>query len=428
MSSMYFYPLCIFRQLGKHAMILIFIAVTFFTALVLFAYIKLKYPFWNIQPVFHVYDYWRYFYTLPFIVFPYRPIKTKFCDFRQVLTLSYLEASSEQRKQFTDLLQCYFYDTDRIFNTMLKEDIHAYFGGANDPPFLSFYVPDYGNPHKPMACISSRSMSFYYRPGPTEEVYTKQPVYIIDYLCVSRDLVNKKREISRKLLQTHEYNQRIRNPSITVSLIKAEVELFDGVVPLFQYVTCTYQLRSTTHIPPLPTHFQVVEIYKENLDILSEFLYTQSHLDFRKEPCEHDIFVVPDMGVLISLIRRRLLYIYCIQREGTIYGMYFIKNAKIRYEDIDGNTLHLVGSILDYRHQDRGELHYVGLLHSLRQIIHKKPSFKMFLIDELGHNKMLTNYWRNAHTPLFKNDAAIYLYNMIYPRSPIPAERCFFLA
>jgi len=408
-------------------MIQIFITVTFFTALVLFAYIKLKYPFWNNQPVFHVYDYWRYFYKTPFIIYPYRPVKTKFCDFQKVLTIPYLETSSEQRQQFTDLLQCYYYSTDRIFNTLVKDDVNSYFSGSSHPPFISFYRDLNPIASPPVACISSRGLQFYFRPTLTEEVYTKMPTYIIDYLCISRELENKKRELSRKLLQTHEYNQRTRNPAISVSLVKAEVELFDGVVPLFQYTTSTYNLRNI-FFPPLPTHFQVVEVYKENLDLLSDFLNIQSHLDFRREPCEFDVFVMPDMGVLISLIKRRLLYVYCLQRAGNIYGMYFIKNAKIRYEDVDGNTLQLVGSVLDYRQYDRGELHYLGFLHSLKLIIKKKPSFKMLLIDEIGHNKLLTTYWRNKHTPIFKNDAAIYLFNMVFPRSPLPPERCFFLS
>jgi hypothetical protein len=326
------------------------------------------------------------------------------------------------------LLQCHYYSTDRVFNTVLKEDVIAYFGGANQPPFISFYnfIGMDIAPHKPIGCISSRSTNFYFRPTITEEVYTKMPVYMIDYLCVSRDLENRKRDISRKLLQTHEYNQRIKNPSISVSLIKAEVDLFEGVVPLFQYIISTYNLRNI-FFPTLPIHFQVVEVYKENLDILTDFLHTQSRLDFSREPCDFDVFIMPDMGVLLSLIRRRLLYVYCLQRSGNTYGMYFIKNAKIRYEDVDGNTLQLIGSVLDYRQYERGELHYLGFLHSLKLIIKKKPSFKMLLFDEIGHNVMLTRYWRNKHTPLFKNEVALYMYNMIFPRSPVPPERVFTL-
>lgn len=413
-------------------MIQIFIAVTFFTFLVIFAYIKLKYPFWNNQPMFHIYDYWRYFYRLPFVVYPSRPMKTKFCDFQRIKTIPYLEAKDEDKNEFTNLLQCYYISTERIFHTVVKKDIDAYFAGSKEPPFISFYKEieiregGAGETVGFPACIASRSLQFFFRPTLSEPVYTQIPIYYIDSLCVHRGIEKQKTEISRKLLQTHEYNQRIQNPNITVSVIKAEVHLFDGMVPLFQYDVYTYNLRNI-FFEPLPRFFQLTQLYKENLEILTELLYTQTHLDFSKEKCDFDICLIPDVGTLISLIKRRLLYVYTIQRNGNIYGIYFIKNAKLRYEDVDGNTLQLIGSIMTYEGNDGGALFYSGFLHTLQQIIKKKPSYKMLLIDDVGHNQIITSYWRKKNTPIFKNDAAYYLFNMIFPCSPILSSRCLML-
>lgn len=415
-------------------MIQIFLAVTFFTFLVLYAYIKLKYPFWNNQPVFHVYDYWRYFYRFPFIVFKHRPMKTKFCDFDNIKTKPYLEATDEDKEEITDLLQCHYISTDRIFNTLVKKDIDSYFAGSSEPPFFSkFAIPQttissgvIDTQIKTKGIITTRLLQFFYRATLSEHSYSQTPIYFVDYLCIDRSLDKRKTEISRKLLQTHEYNQRIKNPNIVVSLIKAEIQLFDGVVPLFQYSVYTYNPRNI-FFSPLPNHFQLVQIYKENLDILTDFLYTQSHLDFSKEKCQFDLCFIPDMGLFISLIKRRLLYVYCIQRAGNIYGIYFIKNAKLRYEDVDGNTLQLIGSIMTYEGSDMGQLFYSGFLHTLQQIIKKKPSFKMLLIDDIGHNQIINSFWKNKNEPIFKNNAAYYLFNMVFPCSPIESSRCLVL-
>lgn len=434
-------------------MIQIFIAVTFFTFLVIFAYIKLKYPFWNNQPMFHIYDYWRYFYRFPFVVYPSRPMKTKFCDFQRIKTVPYLEAKDEEKNEFTNLLQCYYISTERIFHTVVRKDIDAYFSGSKEPPFISLYKepgeprfpPDpppllpsvTSNPHLLIGggsggnlgspgCIASRSVQFFFRPTLSEQVYTQTPIYYIDSLCVHRGIEKRKTEISRKLLQTHEYNQRVQNPNITVSVIKAEIQLFDGMVPLFQYDVYTYNLRNL-FFEPLPRFFQLTQLYKENLEILTEFLYTQTHPDFSKEKCDFDICLIPDVGTLISLIKRRLLYVYTVHRNGNIYGIYFIKNAKLRYEDVDGNTLQLIGSIMTYEGNDGGALFYSGFLHTLQHIIKKKPSYKMLLIDDIGHNQIITSYWRKKNTPIFKNDAAYYLFNMIFPCSPILSSRCLVL-
>jgi hypothetical protein len=218
-------------------------------------------------------------------------------------------------------------------------------------------------------------------------------------------------------LQTHEYNQRSRNPAVTISLLKAETDLFGGVVPLFQYTIATYSLhlRSAVALPP---HFQVVRIYKENMQILQDFI--QSNL-----ACTLDIMFLPEMGTITALIRRQLLYVFCLQREGSTYGIYFIKNARLRYEDIDGNTLHCVASVMNYENVDEGRLFYAGFQYALRNIVRERPSFKMILFDEIGDNQTLARFWRESHASICTNQAAYYLLNWIYPSSPVAASRCF---
>ena len=75
------------------------------TCILLWMIIKVKYPFWNIQPVIHSYDYWRCLYREPFTIYKYVPIKTKFCDFDQIFTFSYYDFSDQQKKYLINLLQ-----------------------------------------------------------------------------------------------------------------------------------------------------------------------------------------------------------------------------------------------------------------------------------------------------------------------------------
>ena len=112
--------------------------VMFVTWLVLFLYIKIRYPFWNIQPVFHTYDYWRYFYSTPFIIYKYLPIKTKYCDFEQVKTIPYLECSEKEKTDLVNLLQCFYLPSDRILHTITIDQFHQYMTGYNEPAYVSF--------------------------------------------------------------------------------------------------------------------------------------------------------------------------------------------------------------------------------------------------------------------------------------------------
>ena len=74
--------------------------------LTLFFYIKLRHPFWNIQPVYHTYDFWRYFYKTPFVIHKQILPSTKFCQPFSVKTINYVDVSEKQKEELTDMIQC----------------------------------------------------------------------------------------------------------------------------------------------------------------------------------------------------------------------------------------------------------------------------------------------------------------------------------
>ena len=82
-------------------------------------------------------------------------------------------------------------------------------------------------------------------------------INFVDYLCVNRKQNQKK--VYRELLQTHEYNTRILNKNVQCSLIKKEIELFEGIIPFVNYNTFTYKLRNN-RVEKLPTHCFIVKL------------------------------------------------------------------------------------------------------------------------------------------------------------------------
>ena len=90
--------------------------------LLVYGYVKVKYPFWNNQPVFHTYDYWRRFYREPFVIYKYRPIKTKFCNFLDIKTHPYLDISKEEKGDVLYLLKSNYISSDRIMLTLEEKE------------------------------------------------------------------------------------------------------------------------------------------------------------------------------------------------------------------------------------------------------------------------------------------------------------------
>jgi hypothetical protein len=404
----------------------------FFFFLVLFAYIKIRYPFWNNQPVFHTYDYWRYFYSIPYIIYKYRPVKTKYCDFHQVETTNYSECSQHIKTKLVNLLQCYYIPSEKILHTITEKEIDTLLTGTNEPCYVSLFhekvIQNIGeqeqqiliNP-EPSGGITSRPYKIFYRPTLSEPMYTQDLLYFIDYLCVKRERDAKK--LSRVILQTHEYNQRRNNPNVLISLIKKEIDLFEGVIPFVKYNSITYYIPVIQPLQLLPDCL-IIKIGHTNISMLTDFLYNLTHNSYENSENMFDLCILQDTAYYLSQIKAGILHVYCLQCKEHVYGVYFFKNTYTEYEDIEGNVLMFSSSI---KNIPDNNLFYSGFINSVYHIMKEKKQYKMLMIENIGHNSFIIPIWNTYNTPIFNNDTAYYLYNFIYPSSPLLAERSLIL-
>lgn len=400
----------------------------FFFVLVLFAYIKIKYPFWNNQPVFHTYDYWRFFYSIPFIVYKYRPVKTKYCDFHQIETTNYIDSPQSIKNKIVNLLQCYYIPSEKILHMITCDDLDTIFTGINEPSYISLFydkiiqnnegqAPNILVNTEPSGCITSRAYKMFYRPTLSETSYMMNSIYFIDYLCVSRERDRKK--LNRMLLQTHEYNQRINNPNILISLLKKEVELFEGIIPLVKFNTTTYNIPNVLFYK-LPSGFQVIQIESSNVNVITDYLYNLTHNNYNNNEHIFDICIIQDTSYYLSQVKSGNMYIYCLQHREHIYGVYFFKNTHTEYEDIDGKVLLFSTSI---KNVNNNEVFYIGFLRSMYHLLKKNKQYKLLMIENIGHSSDILAYWDLYNKPIFNNATAYYLYNFIYPSSPLLSNR-----
>jgi len=110
-----------------------------FLIVIIFCYRKIKYPFWNVQPVFHTYDFWRYYRTVPFYIQNDKPMKTKFLDFHNIIVLPYFEYKSGEIDEIINLLQCYYISSENVLFTINKKVIETYMTGNDGTSYLSIY-------------------------------------------------------------------------------------------------------------------------------------------------------------------------------------------------------------------------------------------------------------------------------------------------
>jgi len=388
----------------------------------LFVYIKLRFPFWNIQPVYHTYDFWRYVYKKPFIIRDLRWL-TKFCDFTNIQTANYLNISSTMKIKIIDLLRCKYIATDRLLYTINENILATIMTGNSNMSICSIYTVG----DKLIGFMSSRPVQLYF----VDNINNMNQMSMInfssyywDYICTDQGSIDQgsDKQLSRKLIQTHEYNQRTLCPQIKVSLFKKEINLCEGIIPLTKYKTYSFRIPRQPHVPRLPYHTHVEQIVKSNIHILLDFL------EGLTKTSPFTFLGISDLAVLQNMIVSNQLYAVCLKHKKDILGYYFFKNANIQYEDFsdtnDCDTLHFIAS---FNNSQSLELFILGYLHSIKAILKLKKTFKMLLFDEITHNYAILPSWKMDNPILVETDSAYYLYNMCYPRGTIKSSNVFIL-
>lgn len=391
-----------------------------------FAYIKIRYPFWNIQPVYHTYNWWR---RSPTIVYRHRPVQTKFMDLINIYTETYLDKSEDNREKMLNLIQSCYNSSNNSVYYIKSVDINAYFAGQYNPSIISIYnEPQYTKQTDtvqtpilvPYGVITSRALKFYIRESLNENIYIDYNIYFIDFIGVHREKTEQIK-IRRKLLQTHEYNQRTKNPTIAISLIKKDKELFDGIVPLVKYDTFVYKLIDFK-LPKISLKYSILQLTEQNINDYNDFFYNNQEMSSKTRL--FDTMIFPDVGNILLQLKTRNLYIFCIKNKENVLGFYFFKNEKIYDEELDCNTLRCISSIMNCNNT---EVFFLGFLYSLRKIIKLEADYKILIIEDLCHNNIIHNLWKMRYSPSYTYQSAYYLYNYIYPGSPLPNDRCFII-
>lgn len=387
-----------------------------------FVYIKLAFPFWNVQPVYHVYDFWRCLYSRPFRIYPrfHAGVKTRFCRGDVVDIVPYVDATMDQKKAFVNLVQCYSSVDEGVLCMFHLDNLDAYMNGHMYGSYLSFYkpkryalgdgslyAPDGGiyngkdvlyttregeilKEEKPRGCVASRSGELIVRGH-------KELVYWMDYMSVSGTDKDTLAKMKRELFETHVYKvglvqwKELVKDAIGVWLFRRVGELLSGVVPLVRFIRREYEIPNNPGFFKMtyPEHVVLVEISAANIRKLTDGL----------ERCRgtFEVWGMMDEGCLLGLIKAGVIKVYILERKGDILAMYFFRDTRMVVEGADGigsgkgpersdglgAVLELSGSV----HVEGGVgLFRRGFLGSLGEIVKKSSVYRRLCIDDISDN------------------------------------------
>ena len=381
--------------------------------LFIYSYIRVKYGFWAIQPVFHVYNI-GYMIFPPGIIEHHLPEVNKYTNFKNIDTNVFDKMSKLKTAQFINFIKRnYLQNKDNTFSPK-SANIVPYFKGHNTSSFVSIYTED-----SVLIDFSKSSTNKDTIPNiiPNKKiigVMTSRPLHIIingktganfdayyvDYLCV--DANYRRKGIAPQIIQTHHYNQRYNNKNIVVSVFKREDEL-TGIVPLCAYSTYGFSVTKWTKPNDLPGNLTLLEITSQNFHLLLDFIKSNSS--------NFDIFINTEISNIIELIKTKNIFIYGILLEKEIVCAYFYRKSCVFVEK-NMEVLSCFASINGSN--DLNDVFIHGFKISFWTIADKNY-FGFCAIENISHNNIIINNIMLKTKPSIISPTAYFFYNFAYP-------------
>lgn len=398
-------------------MILYILAGIILCIILFFIYIRIKYRFWALQPVFHFYDVYYWFINVG-IIRHELPEKNRYTNFKNITTKTFEQLSETVIKQIVILIQLNYLRNNENTFTPKKNNIVPYFIGHSAPTFWSYYTEeelliDNKNSttikeNRIIGIITSRPLHVKInnrRKGASFDVY------YVDYLCVNRN--KRKQNIAPQLIQTHEYNHSHENRNISVSLFKREEEL-TGIIPLTVYKTYCFPMKKWGQPTLLEARITLLTGDKQNMYYLYNFINETTN--------KWDILIWPEISNLISLVTTQNLFVKMLVIDGEIEAAYLFRKT-CTFIKKDEEVISCIASIKG-THISREDF-INGFKLALWSIIKKHNNFKYLIAEDVSDNAVIISNLSIKTHPLAISPTAYFFYNFAY--SPFKSEKCLII-
>jgi len=388
-------------------MIMYILLIISLIAIFIMGYIRVKYGFWALQPVFHVYNL-TYMIWPPGIINHELPEKNKYTNFKNIETIVYNELSDLKINKFVNFVKThYLQNKDNVYSPK-KKNILPYFNSHNTKSFFSFYSEDIIlhdlkkgtmiEDKKIIGIITGRPIHISINNSKNDKINAKFDAYYIDYLCVDKNY--RKKGIAPQIIQTHYYNQSHLNKNITVSLFKREDEL-TGIVPLCVYSTYGFHVKKWTKPFDLHSMYTLLEITEQNLHFLLDFIKINN--------AKFDIVINSDISNIIELIKTKNIFIYIILLNDEIISAYFYRKSCTFIE----KGLEVLSCFASINNCESEDIFIHGFKISFWKIA-EKNNFGFAAIESISNNNIIINNLLLKTVPLIVSPTAYFFYNFAY--------------
>tara|TARA_Y100000389_G_scaffold203683_1_gene253013 strand:+ start:4849 stop:5967 length:1119 start_codon:yes stop_codon:yes gene_type:complete len=352
--------------------------------------IKIRFHFWSIQPVFHIYDIQHW-------LNPNKIINTKLPELNNyvdVFNINTLSVKSLSEKNIDKI--CKFIKKNYGPDEYLPENKHimAYLECFENPSYFSIYNNIKNDSIN--SVISARNLCIKLN-------NSKFPIYYIDNLCVDQSM--RKKGIAPKMIQTLHYNISRYNQNIKTYLFKREGEM-TAIVPLTTLKCKGYEISEFPIIELPHTSMKLIKINKNNIILVIDFLKTKD------DQCE--CLLLCDIPTLLHLLEVDIIGIYGIIENDKLISLYVLRDSGTFYKN--KKAIEIISSLSSCHHKHIFKIGFYNAIHDYCNLINASK----VIIDEIGEN-----YQIMSDKYFFSNNSAFFLYN--YACYTIKSNNCFFI-
>lgn len=380
-----------------------------------FMYIRLKYKFWAIQPVFHFYDL-HYWFVNKGVICKELPEKNMYVNLKKIKTKEFEYIDELTKKEIITLIRLNYFTQNENKYDPKQENIIPYFSGHNSKTYWSYFLePEILIDNKTGKTIEENKLIGIITARPLHVQINNKPkfdVYYVDYLCVNKNY--RKKNIAPQLIQTHEYNQSHYNKNISVSLFKREEEL-TGIIPLTVYKTYCFNMINWGQPKQLDAKFTILTGDKQNIYYLYNFI-----MEMKKK---WDIIIYPEISNIIELVTTNNIFIKMLVINGDIEGVYIFRKTCTYIEknkEIISCIASIKGSIQTNQFID-------GFKMSLWSLKNNKycELMRYLTLEDVSDNKYIINNICLKTHPIVISPMAYFFYNFAY--NPFKSEKCLII-
>lgn len=368
---------------------------------VFFAYIKIYHKFWYLQPCFHFYSFVNYFKN-PHVIQEI-PSKNNYCNFRNIVTTTFAKSTQYQLKACVSLINNHFIKS-KSYRLNLKKNFEPYFVCHSETSFITLFYEE-----RTLLDIETNK-TFKDTKTNIIGVITSRPLLMnnslpinyVDFLCVHTQ--HRKKGIAEQLIQTHDYNQRVSNKNVQVSLFKREGELM-LINPLVRY---------NSYIRSYQQQQQQQQKQKQQDDDNISFFTEKDIYQFSnllKETTSFECQIYPSAAAVFELIKTQNLIICLLKEDDDILAFYIFK-------DCCCSNQKMLSCIASYKTKNLNKTEFRnGFQNCLNKL-----SYSQLIIESISHNVYLID---TIHDKFFMR-MAYFFYNYIH-RTLKPHQSLIFL-